>query len=105
MKLNLKLAVILALSLPLIPPAGYALDAPGESSAETGAQSEPAAANSLTSQMDIVILNAQTNYQHGRYKESVQLFEQAQKIGATSNYQKALISLGLAEAYRSSGRF
>ncbi|MBU6453128.1 MAG: tetratricopeptide repeat protein, partial [Cyanobacteria bacterium REEB67] len=95
------LAVLFAFSLTLMPPEVLAVDLPGEPSGEV----EPLAASGQPLQMETLILNAQTNYQHGRYKEAVQLFEEAQKLGATSSYQKALISLGLAEAYRSSGRF
>lgn len=55
--------------------------------------------------LDTLIAEGQSNYQHGRYKEAVRCFEQAQQIGAETSYQKALISLGLAEAYRSSARY
>ena len=54
--------------------------------------------------LDRVLIEAQTNYEHGRYKEAIPLYEQAQKTGPESDYQKAQINLGLAESYRSEGR-
>lgn len=100
MRSKFLLAAILGLSFALTPrPAISKSDQP--SSAEGAAA--PSAANPL--QLETLIASAQTNYQHGRYKEAVRLFEQAQQLGAKTHYQQALISLGLAEAYRSSGRY
>jgi tetratricopeptide (TPR) repeat protein len=55
-------------------------------------------------ELDRIILEASTNYEHGRYKEAIPLFEQARQAGTTSDYQKAQVNLGLAESYRSEGR-
>lgn len=55
-------------------------------------------------ELDRIILEASTNYEHGRYKEAIPLFEQARLAGPTTDYQKAQVNLGLAESYRSEGR-
>jgi len=55
-------------------------------------------------ELDRIIIEATTNYEHGRYKEAIPLFEQARQAGPTSDYQKAQVNLGLAESYRSEGR-
>jgi tetratricopeptide (TPR) repeat protein len=55
-------------------------------------------------ELDRIIVEATTNYEHGRYKEAIPLFEQARQAGPTSDYQKAQVNLGLAESYRSEGR-
>lgn len=55
--------------------------------------------------LESLIVNAQNNYQHGRYKDAIQLFEKAQQSSEKSDYQAAQISLGLAESYRSIGRY
>jgi tetratricopeptide (TPR) repeat protein len=57
------------------------------------------------SQIGGLILEGQTNYTHGRYKEAVQLFEQARDLGTESPYQKAQLSLGLADSYRALGKY
>lgn len=81
---------------------GYAAD----STVDERAQTAERVTNAVEKmKLDTLILDAQSNYQHGRYKEAVRLFEQAQQMGPETSYQKALISLGLAEAYRSSGRY
>jgi tetratricopeptide (TPR) repeat protein len=119
MKSKLLLAAVLGLSFALIPEASYAAGERSDQSvaavpgavpasaapAAAPTAADPAAFGGPALQMQTLIATAQTNYQHGRYKEAVQLFEQAQQLGASSSYQKALISLGLAEAYRSSGRY
>jgi tetratricopeptide (TPR) repeat protein len=99
------LSAVFGLSFALMPEPSYA----AISRSDQPSAADPAAATAASSapllQMETLIASAQANYQHGRYKEAVQLFEQAQQLGAKTSYQKALISLGLAEAYRSSGRY
>jgi tetratricopeptide (TPR) repeat protein len=52
-----------------------------------------------------LIIEGQSNYTHGRYRDAVRAFEQAKALGTSSDYQKANLALGLAEAYRSSGKY
>jgi len=80
--------------------------------AQTIAQASPAAEANAPApaidapfQLDSMIVNAQNNYQHGRYKDAIELFEKAQHFADKSAYQSAQISLGLAESYRSLGRY
>ncbi|RTL35994.1 MAG: tetratricopeptide repeat protein [Candidatus Melainabacteria bacterium] len=98
------LAAFLALSFSVAQYPVFAAD----SMQSAAAESEAAHVNPIEKpfQLDSLIVSAQTNYQHGRYKDAIQLFEQAQKFpGEKTSYQEAQISLGLAEAYRSSGRY
>jgi len=102
------LAAVLGVSFALMPELSYAAVSQSDQPSATERAASPTVSSASSAQplqMETLIASAQTNYQHGRYKEAVQLFEQAQQLGATTSYQKALISLGLAEAYRSSGRY
>src|ERR1700676_5130792 len=56
-------------------------------------------------EVERLIMEGQTNYNQGRYREAVHSFEQAKNMGTSSDYQKAQLSLGLAEANRSSGNY
>jgi len=82
--------------LALSPGANYAATSPGEQPAQTADKAL---------QVTTLIQEGQANYSHGRYKEAVHAFEQARDLGTSSSYQKALLSLGLAESYRSSGQY
>ncbi|MDZ4838286.1 MAG: tetratricopeptide repeat protein [Candidatus Melainabacteria bacterium] len=84
-----------------------ALTAGASPAAEMTREQTAAAASKVTGeiQLESLILEGQAQYQHGHYKEAIRLFEQAQQLGAETSYQKALISLGLADAYRASGRY
>lgn len=99
------LTALLGFSFAFMPTPIYAADSSSGQPAAAESTAAPADAIDAPFRLDSLIINAQNNYQHGRYKEAIKLFEQAQQTGATSSYQQALISLGLAEAYRSSGRY
>ena len=105
MRSNRLLAAVLGLSFALMREPSYAAVSQSDQPSAAESSAAPSASSAQPLQMETLIAAAQTNYQHGRYKEAVQLFEQAQQLGAKTSYQKAQISLGLAEAYRSSGRF
>ncbi len=105
MRSNRLLAAVLVLSFALMREPSYAAVSQSDQPAAAESSAAPTASSAQPLQLETLIAAAQTNYQHGRYKEAVQLFEQAQQLGAKTSYQKAQISLGLAEAYRSSGRF
>jgi tetratricopeptide (TPR) repeat protein len=57
------------------------------------------------STVDNLLIEAQSNYNHGRYKEAVELFEKVQAEESLSTYQKSELQLGLAECYRQTGKF
>lgn len=104
MRSNRFLAALLGLSFVLVHGPCIAADG-GQPTAE---ESAAAHVNPIDKpfQLESLIVNAQNNYQHGRYRDAIQLFEQAQKFGGEkTSYQEAQIALGLAEAYRSSGRY
>ena len=97
------LAAVLGLSLTILFDPGHTADAqPAQAGAQTGT-SQPAI--DAPFQLDSLIVNAQNNYQHGRYKDAIELFEKAKKFEDKSSYQAAQIALGLAESYRSVGRY
>lgn len=56
-------------------------------------------------EVERLIVEGQNYYQKGHYKEAVQSFEKAKSMGTSSDYQKTLLALGLAETLRSTGRF
>lgn len=99
------MAAVLGLSFAFTAKPSCAADSSSAQPAAAEISPTSTAAIDAPFQLDSLIVNAQNNYQHGRYKEAIQLFEQAQKLGDKSSYQEALISLGLAEAYRSAGRY
>jgi len=70
--------------------------------AATAKSSAPAAP---FSDVDSLIIEGQTNYTHGRYKEAAEIFEQAKALGTITPYQKSELQLGLAESYRSIGQY
>ena len=57
------------------------------------------------SSLDTLLIEAQSNYTHGRYKEALELFEQANGQETTSDYQHTELQLGLAECYRALGQY
>jgi len=59
----------------------------------------------VVSDVDSLLIEGQSNYNHGRYKEALELFEQAKGLGTTSDYQSAELQLGLAESYRVLGQY
>jgi tetratricopeptide (TPR) repeat protein len=101
MKSKRLLTALIGVSFALLPSICLAADSPDKKSAS--AKSLDATLDAM--QLETLIAEGQTNYQHGRYKDAIQSFEKAQQIGAETSYQKALISLGLAESYRSIGRY
>jgi len=104
MSSKLFLSAFLALSFALVP---LNSGAANETGSQATTENPFATPNSIDKpfQLDSTIAAAQANYQHGRYKDAIQLFEQAQKFPGKSSYQDALIALGLAESYRSLGRY
>ena len=62
-----------------------------------------AVADSL--KLDMLLVEALNNYKHGRYRDAITSYEKAKAMGTTSDYQKASLNLGLAEAYRSAGKY
>jgi outer membrane protein assembly factor BamD (BamD/ComL family) len=66
--------------------------------ATTSDSDETAPSPQASAQVEALLLEGQTNYTHGRYREAIHAFEQAKEFGTSSSYQKALLALGLAEA-------
>lgn len=97
------LAAVLGLYFALSQQPGHAGDTSSTQAASQPGNSQPAI--DAPFQLDSLIINAQNNYQHGRYKDAIELFEKAQKSEDLSSYQSAQIALGLAESYRSVGRY
>jgi tetratricopeptide (TPR) repeat protein len=98
------LSALLGLSFALAPQTVFSAE---EASGQPAAEADAAPVNKFEKpfQLDSLIATAQTNYQHGRYKDAIVAFEQAQKFPEMTSYQEALIALGLAESYRSIGRY
>lgn len=95
------LAVVLALSFQFVLNSAQAR----EQKAQAELQNTASQAIDAPFQLDSLIVNAQNNYQHGRYRDAIELFEKARNFEGRSDYQNAQISLGLAESYRSVGRY
>lgn len=73
------------------------LTAPLSRKASAAASPKPVAP---PSEATMLMAEAQTNFSHGRYQKAVQLYEQARKLSELTPYQKAQVTLGLADAYR-----
>ena len=56
-------------------------------------------------EVERLILEGQNYYQKGHYKEALHSFEQAKSMGTSSDYQEAVLALGLADALRLVGRY
>jgi tetratricopeptide (TPR) repeat protein len=69
------------------------------------ALAKSSAAGNAFSDLDSLIVEGQTNYTHGRYKEAAEIFEQAQAFRNATPYQRSELQLGLAESYRSIGQY
>ncbi len=78
------------------------LTVPLSREASAAASSKPAAP---PSEAAMLMAQAQTNFSHGRYQEAVQLYEQARKLSELTPYQKAQVTLGLADAYRAVAKY
>lgn len=92
----LALPVLLAIGLSLHTPPVFAEE-------EDRADKVQAVADSM--KLDILMAEGLNNYKHGRYRDAITSYEKAKALGTTSDYQKASLSLGLAEAYRSAGKY
>lgn len=93
------------LALPVLVAIGMGLGFPPvhAASATDGASKVEAVADSL--KLDMLMVEGLNNYKHGRYRDAITSYEKASAMGTTSDYQKASLALGLAEAYRSAGRY
>src|SRR5438874_188272 len=99
MKLKIALAIQILLCL------GIALHQPVASADTSDDDEETTQTPQTKAQVEALMLEGQTNYNHGRYRDALQAFEQAKTLGTTSSYQKATLALGLAESMRSMGRY
>ncbi len=92
------LPVLLSLAFSLSPQALFAA-----ADDDDRASKVQAVADSL--KLDMLMVEGLNNYKHGRYRDAIKSFEQAKALGTTSDYQKASLDNGLAEAYRSAGKY
>lgn len=88
-----------ALVIPLLLSLGMSFHQPSSAEDASGEELVPGL------KLDSAMAEGLANYNHGRYKEALRAFEQAKAMGTTSTYQKASLALGLAETYRSLGRY
>ncbi|CAN5325472.1 hypothetical protein BH11CYA1_BH11CYA1_21150 [soil metagenome] len=92
-----------SVALPLLLAIGLGLHYPTVQAAEDKVAKIEAVADSL--KLDMLMVEGLNNYKHGRYRDAIASYEKAKALGTTSDYQKASLDLGLAEAYRSAGKY